>query len=261
MKILRFLFSIYSVVVLVLLMFLVLPFVVVASFFDKIRGGNLIYRLCVFWANAWMTLSFIFIKRIYDAHFDDEKKYIILANHISYLDIPMLLRVSRKPLRPLGKIETSKVPIFGFIYKKAIVAVDRSDVQHRVRSMKALRMVLNNGISIFVFPEGTFNETGKPLKSFYNGAFRLAIETQTPILPVLFLDTNQRMPHTSIFSLNPGRSKLVYLEEVPVVGLKEKNVNELKQQVFSQMEEALVRYRAGWIRIKKEETCKECKTS
>jgi len=247
MKILRFLFSIYAAILFVVLMLLVFPFVIVASFFGRIRGGNMIYRLCVLWADVWFALTFIFIKKIYDAPHDDNKKYIIVANHISYLDIPMLVKVFRKPLRPLGKIEMTKVPVFGFIYKYAIVTVDRSDAQHRALSLRLLRYILNKGISIFVFPEGTFNETNAPLKEFYNGAFKLAIETQTPVKPVLFLDTYSRMHYSGIFSLNPGRSRVVYLEEIAVDGLTMNDVPRLKDSIYQRMEEALRAYNAPWI--------------
>lgn len=168
-----------------------------------------------------------------------------MANHISYMDIPMLVKVFREPVRPLGKIEMTKVPIFGFIYKNAIVTVDRSDAAHRAASLKILRSILNKGISIFVFPEGTFNETHQPLKEFYNGAFKLAVETQTPIQPVLFLDTFDRMHYSSVFSLNPGISRVVFLDTVSVAN---KSMHTVKEEVFLAMEQALREYRATWIK-------------
>lgn len=228
-------------------MLLIFPFVILSSFFGRIKGGNMIYRLCVLWADIWFALVFIFVRKIYDAPFDENKKYIIVANHISYLDIPMLVKVFRKPLRPLGKVEMTKVPVFGFIYKYAIVTVDRSDPQNRMVSLRLLRSILNKGISIFVFPEGTFNQTGKPLNEFYNGAFKLAIETQTPIKPVLFLDTFSRMNYNSLFSLNPGKSRVVYLNEVPADGLTMNDINILKEKVHKVMETAAVAHNAPWI--------------
>ena len=67
-----------------------------------------------------------------------------------------------------------------------------------------LKSVLKKGISVFIFPEGTFNTTGQPLKAFYDGAFRIAIETQTPLLPIIFPDTVKRLHYTSVFSFQPG---------------------------------------------------------
>ena len=122
--------------------------------------------------------------------------------------------------------------------------VDRSDAAHRAQSVRALKAAIRRGISIFIFPEGTFNETGKPLKAFYDGAFRTAIETQTPIKPILFVDNDDRLNHKSIFSLTPGISRCVFLDEVKVDGYKTKNdIQQLKQKIHNKMEEALIQYR------------------
>ncbi|MEE6186006.1 Bifunctional protein Aas [Mycovorax composti] len=245
MKFLRFLFTLYAAIIFVVLMLLIFPLVVIASLWGRIKGGNMIYRLCTFWADVWFALVCIRVKKIYQPGYRKTPRSIIVANHISYMDIPMLVKVFREPVRPLGKIEMTKVPIFGFIYKNAIVTVDRSDAAHRAASLKILRSILNKGISIFVFPEGTFNETHQPLKEFYNGAFKLAVETQTPIQPVLFLDTFDRMHYSSVFSLNPGISRVVFLDTVSVAN---KSMHTVKEEVFLAMEQALREYRATWIK-------------
>lgn len=245
MKFLRFLFTLYAAIIFVVLMLLIFPLVVIASLWGRIKGENMIYRLCTFWADVWFALVCIHVKKIYQPGYRKTPRSIIVANHISYMDIPMLVKVFREPVRPLGKIEMTKVPIFGFIYKNAIVTVDRSDAAHRAASLKILRSILNKGISIFVFPEGTFNETHQPLKEFYNGAFKLAVETQTPIQPVLFLDTFDRMHYSSVFSLNPGISRVVFLDTVSVAN---KSMHTVKEEVFLAMEQALREYRATWIK-------------
>ena len=170
-----------------------------------------------------------------------------VANHISYLDSAILPKTFRRPVRPLGKVEMAKIPIFGTIYKNAIVTVDRSSPANRVKSVQILKSLLKQEISILVFPEGTFNTTGKPLKDFYDGAFRIAIETGTPIKPVLFLHTYDRMHYDSIFSLNPGKSRSVFLQEVDVGGLTLDDVGILRDKVYKMMEEELVKRNAGWI--------------
>lgn len=247
MKPLTWLYSIYAMVVFVIIMLLIFPFVVIASFFGRIKGGNMILALCRFWADCWFLLIGIVHKRIYEAPHDRHKPYIFVSNHISYLDSAVLVKAYRQPLRPLGKVEMSKIPVFGFIYRNAIVTVDRSNPVNRAASIRILRSVLSKGISVLVFPEGTFNDTHRPLKDFYDGAFRLAIETQTPIKPVLFLDTYRRMPYTGVFTLTPGRSRIVYLEEIPVNGLGADDTAALKERVYSVMERKLIEYKADWI--------------
>jgi 1-acyl-sn-glycerol-3-phosphate acyltransferase len=81
-----------------------------------------------------------------------------------------------------------------------------------------------------------------PLKKFYDGAFRMAIETQTPIKPVLFVDTIKRMHYRSLFEVTPGLNRVVYLEEIAVEGLTLDNLTALKNQVYNIMEEGLKRY-------------------
>ena len=86
------------------------------------------------------------------------------------------------------------------------------------------------------------------MKDFYDGAFRVAIDTQTPIKPILFLDAYDRMNYRSIFSMTPGRNRAIYLEEVPVEGLTQKELPLLKQKVYDLMDRKLREYKASWIK-------------
>lgn len=250
-QLLQVLYTIYALLLFVVIMLLVFPFVIIASFFGRIKGGNAIYRLCMLWADIWFPLVFIWHKNIYEQKLRAHQSYIFVANHISYLDAALIVKTFRHPLRALGKVELSKVPVFGYIYKRAIVTVDRSSTANRSRSVQILKSVLRKEISILVFPEGTFNETGKPLKHFYDGAFRIAIETGTPIKPVLFLDAYNRLHYKSLFTFNPGISRSVFLEEIPTTGLHIKDVPHLKEKVFRLMEAKLKEYKASWIEPEK----------
>ena len=138
------------------------------------------------------------------------------------------------------------MPVFGFIYRNAIVTVDRSSPQNRANSIRVLKSLIRKGISVMVFPEGTFNMGTTPLKDFFDGAFRVAIETQTPVKPVLFLDAYRRMPYQSLFLMTPGRSRIVYLEEIPVEGYTVADASRLKNEVYSIMQEKLISYGAAW---------------
>jgi 1-acyl-sn-glycerol-3-phosphate acyltransferase len=244
LKPLQWIYCIYAIIVFVAIMLAIFPFVILASFFGRIKGGNMILRLCMLWADLWFFLIFIYVKRIYEVPHEKDKAYIFVANHISYLDAPIIVKAWRQPVRPLGKAEMGRIPVFGFIYRKAIVTVDRSSPENRQQSISILKRIIKRGISVIVFPEGTFNTTGKPLKDFYDGAFRVAVETQTPVKPVLFLDSFDRMNYGSIFSLTPGRCRIIYLDEIPVEGLE---VPELKEKVYTAMEKTLLAYKAPWI--------------
>ena len=125
--------------------------------------------------------------------------------------------------------------------------VERGSAINRTKSVRQLKSVIKRNIAIVIFPEGTFNETHQPLKEFYDGAFRIAIETQTPIKPILFLDTYDRLNYKSIFSLTPGKSRAVYLDEIDVEGLTTKDISILRNNVYQIMEEKLKQYKASWI--------------
>ncbi len=246
---LKALFSLYGLMLFIVIMLLLFPFVVIASFLGKVRGGNLIYKICQLWADVIFVLWGIFHKNYFEVPHDVSKQYVFVFNHVSYLDIPVILKVIRKQhFRVLGKAETAKIPVFGFFYRNAAVMVERSDAKKRVASVLQLKSVIRKNISVVIAPEGTFNMTHHPLKEFYNGAFKIAIETQTPIKPVLFLDTFDRMNYKTILSLSPGRSRAIYLEEISVEGLTIKDVNSLKEKVYKLMEEKLIYYKASWIR-------------
>ncbi len=250
LKPLQWIYCIYAFTTFVAVMLVIFPFVILASFFGRIRGGNMIIRLCMLWADLWFPLIFIFHKKIYEVPHDKKKSYIFVSNHISYLDAAILVKAYRQPVRPLGRIELSKVPVFGFIYRNAIVTVDRSNPENRGKSIQILKSIIRKGVSVMVFPEGTFNMTHEPLKEFYDGAFRVAIETQTPVKPVLFLDAYSRMHYKSLFSMTPGRSRIVYLDEIPVEGLTNDDVAKLRMEVFTIMENKLKEYKVAWIKHK-----------
>jgi 1-acyl-sn-glycerol-3-phosphate acyltransferase len=247
-RLLRFLFTLYGFILFTLFLLLIFPLVIVASFFGRIRGGNFIYILCQIWADVVLFLTFIRIQYIYETKPQKGQPYVFIFNHLSYLDIPLIMKACRgRHFRVLGKAEMTKIPIFGFLYRNAVVLVDRTSAAARAKSVLQLKAVLRKDISVVISPEGTFNMTNEPLKSFYDGAFRIAIETQTPVLPMLFLDAYHRHNYKSVFSLTPGRSRIVYLDPVPVAELTLNDVQALKEKVYAIMDAKLREYNAAWI--------------
>jgi 1-acyl-sn-glycerol-3-phosphate acyltransferase len=247
-RLLHFIYWVYAVLVFFVLLIVVLPFAIAASLMGNITGGNFLIVVCRWWAHVWYLLIGIRHKNIYEVKHNKQKQYIFVANHISYIDGPCILKSIRQPFRALGKVEMVKYPLFGLIYRIVVVTVDRSSAENRARSVRQLKAVLKNGISIFIFPEGTFNISKQPLKEFYDGAFRLAIETQTPIKPILFLDTYKLMHYRHLFTLRPGLERSVYLEEISVDGLNMTDVPMLKQKVYDVMDRKLREYGVEWIK-------------
>ncbi|RFS24824.1 1-acyl-sn-glycerol-3-phosphate acyltransferase [Chitinophaga silvatica] len=242
LKPLRVIYVIYAAATFLGIMFLILPPIFLASLLGKHRGGNIIFYFLRFWAHTWFPLVGMPVTRKYECE-KDKDPCIFVVNHRSYLDAAIAVKVMRLPFRPLGKIEMSKIPFFGFIYKNSVVPVDRSSAPARAKSVREMMSALKAGISILVFPEGTTNDTDQPLRPFHNGAFRMAIELQIPIKPVLYLDAGDRLPHTGLMNISPGKCRVVFLPPVPVAGLTLDDINTLKQQVYEIMDKELRKYR------------------
>lgn len=205
-------------------------------------------RISRFWGDCWLLLIGIRHQVSIENRPNPSRAYVFVGNHISYLDAALLVTSIRQPFRALGAAEYGRYPIFGYVYQLVVICVHRKNPESRSRSVERLRHYLSKGISILIYPEGTFNMGKSALSKFYNGAFRLAIETQTPIKPLLFLDAFDRMHYDSVFSMNPGISRAIYLEEVSVAGLTLDDVESLKERVYGQMESRLIELKASWIR-------------
>lgn len=240
----QWIYSLYAILTFIAILLIIFPLVIISSFFGRIKGGNFLYALCRAWGNVWLPLIGIFHRNIFEAPIEKNKQYVFVVNHVSYMDIPVIFQAIRhKHFRILGKMETSKIPIFGFLYKNAVVMVDRTNAEKRAKSIRQLKAIIRKDISVYIYPEGTFNETTEPLKTFYDGAFRIAIETQVPIKPIVFLDSMQRLHYKSPFSFTPGQSRAVILPEISVAGLTLKDIAPLKQSTYKLMEDCLLRYR------------------
>ncbi|QJB35595.1 1-acyl-sn-glycerol-3-phosphate acyltransferase [Chitinophaga oryzae] len=244
LKPLRVIYVVYAAIVFLSIMFLILPPIFLASLLGKEKGGNIIFYFLRFWAHVWFPAVGMRVTRKYDGGKEKDKEpCIYVVNHRSYLDAAIAVKVMRLPFRPLGKVEMAKIPAFGFIYKNSVVSVDRSNAAARARSVREMMSALKAGISILVFPEGTTNESNQPLRPFHNGAFRMAIEMQIPIKPVLYVDAGDRLPHTGPMHLNPGKCRVVFLPAIPVAGLTLDDINTLKQQTYDIMDRELRKYR------------------
>ncbi len=136
-----------------------------------------------------------------------------------------------------------KTPIFGMIYRRVVVLIDRKSQESRARSVEELKFDLENGQSILIFPEGTMNRTDKPLSEFYDGAFRLAIETQTDIVPMVILNARKLLPRNNALGIRPGVLESIFADRINVGRMKTENLGDLKNRVYRCMEELIIKNR------------------
>ena len=243
-KLVQLIYCIYALLVFALLTIFSAIALILIIPFGKPKLSKRVYKVCRYWAQTWYLFIGVWHKEIYEANHDFKKPHIFVANHNSYMDIPPIVQLNHQPIRPLGKFESSKIPIFGWVYRAAVILVDRSSPEKRAKSLRNLKAALHKRTSIFIFPEGTFSMTHQqPLKSFYNGAFKLAIEMQIPIQPILMIDAVDRMHFESVFSLTPGANRVVYLKTVEVSTYTLEDIEKLKTEVYQMMDEGMRRYR------------------
>lgn len=196
--------------------------------------GDIGYWFLKLWARTFSILNRIPYHIYGRENIRRGQAYIYLSNHTSYLDIPGMCLTVPKQIRPLAKKELLKIPVLGWIIRNATIIVDRSSNESRRRSMDHLKDVLRRGISILIFPEGTQNRTTEPLQPFYDGAFRIAIEMQQPILPMVILNAGKLMPPRRVY-IEPGTITIKINPEIPTEGLTNADLPALKERVRSEM--------------------------
>ncbi len=231
-KLLGGFYLLYSAIVFFVLMVLVCPFIILSmGIFKEKTGRKIAFYFLKCWAWGFSLLTCLWFSAN-GAKIDTSRSYIYVGNHSSFLDAVAIVICIPQAFSPLGKIEMLKIPVFGWIYKRLVVMIDRSSRESRDHSVAELRKDLADGQSILIFPEGTMNKSDQLLNPFYDGAFRLAIETQTPILPFAILNSRAHLPRTDPLLLNPGLIRTVFSEAIEVKGLVAEDLEELKKKVF-----------------------------
>lgn len=227
----------YGLIVFFAVMLIFLPFIILSSFLPNKLGATVPFFFLRCWSFIFSTLSLFFYSVKGADKLDTSKPYIYVPNHGSYLDATAVVLAAPTAFKPLGKIEMSRVPLFGFIYKRVVVMVDRSTKESRSESVEKLKLVLQKGISILIFPEGTMNRTPQVLKDFYDGAFRIAIETKTPIAPFVILNAKKIMPRNNPLSVRPGVIDIVFADPIDVSEYTSDDIEILKLRVYKVMED------------------------
>ena len=166
-----------------------------------------------------------------DDVFEEGKSYMLVANHTSMTDIMlMLIAVKNHPFVFVGKKELANIPIFGFIYKRVCILVDRSSSKSRYAVFERAQKRIQQGLSICIFPEGGVPEEHIVLDEFKDGAFRIAIEHGLPIVPMVYFDNKKRFSYT-FFSGSPGKMRAKIYPIIETKGKTLEDRNALKKQV------------------------------
>ena len=159
------------------------------------------------------------------------KSYMFVANHTSMTDIMLMLSIVKNPFVFVGKKELAKFPVFGFFYKRTCILVDRGNVKSRQEVFQQAQRRLNQGVSICIFPEGGVpDDESVLLDTFKDGAFRLAIDHQIPIVPLVFFDNKKRFSYT-FFSGSVGKMRAKILPFFSTENLDQTHKRELKEKV------------------------------
>jgi len=166
-------------------------------------------------------------------NFKKGETYVVVCNHKSLMDVPLSTPHIPGPNKTIAKIELSRIPLFGMIYKRGSILVDRKSDESRRKSLEEMKEVLEHGMHMCIYPEGTRNKTGNPLKSFYDGAFKLASDTGHAIIPALIFNTEKVLPNNRKFFVWPHPVSIHFLPPVPVI--KNDDVGKLREKVFKIM--------------------------
>lgn len=157
------------------------------------------------------------------------KSYMFVANHTSMADIMLMLVTTKNPFVFVGKAELAKIPLFGFFYKRTCILVDRSSPKSRKAVFLRAQRRLKQGLSICIFPEGLVPNESILLTTFKDGAFRLAINHQIPIIPITFGDNKARFSYT-FFSGSPGKMRAKMHKFIETKGLTIEDTSSINKE-------------------------------
>ena len=192
----------------------------------------LVLRMNHLWAWGFLKLSFIPVKLDQRFLVKKDQRYILCANHFSYMDIPAMGLFPR-PFKFVGKSQLEKIPLFGFVYQHIHITVNRSSYRSRARSLENARKAVSEGYNLGIFPEGGIRLSEFPkMAPFQDGAFRLAAECNVPVVPITFLDNHYILRDKHSFLFTPKLCRIVYHEPLWPHGVDNSSIRQFKEEVF-----------------------------
>jgi len=198
------------------------------------------YKIAHYWAKTTLFVMGFSPKVIEEKKIIPGNSYMFSPNHTSMIDIFLILAITKNPFVFIGKKELVRIPIFGYIYKRTCILVDREDMGSRRNAFKEAQKRLQKGLSVCIFPEGKVpDDESIILDKFQSGAFRLAIEFQIPLVPITFYDCKKRFSYT-FFSGSPGKLRVKKHTFIQTKELTSSDKNKLKDQTYQIIYDDLV---------------------
>lgn len=234
--------SIWRLWFLIVFMIVFILFMPFLFFFTAITKNQIaVAHLTRYWSKLTVWMSFIFPIIEWEEKLDNKKLYIFCPNHVSTLDIPLILAVIPVCLQYIGKAEIATIPIFGYFYRKNSVIVNRNNRKDSYSAFLKAGEKIKQGLNMCIFPEGGIPSSEVFLKKFKNGPFRLAIEQNIPIIPITMPDNKYIFP-VEYFKGKPGIVRIKIHKAIYPDKLKENTVENLNKSVFNIIFEQLKKY-------------------
>jgi len=234
-KIIRAIYSIYAATLFVTLFLMLMPFFLVPILFRGAHSWT--GALNRIWARVFFFIMFMPLRVEYREKLKKGRQYIFCPNHNSYLDIAVMGLAPGKA-HFVGKTGPDKVPLFGWMYRKLHITVNRNSLKSKYTTFMSAAKAIDEGKSLIIFPEGgIINDKAGTLSPLKEGAFRLAIEKQIPIVPVTIPNNWIILPLNLLMRWKPVR--LIFHRPISAAGLKLSDMKGLKEQVKKTIEEEL----------------------
>lgn len=234
----RWLYKLWFVLVFSLsLLLLYIPFRVLLR---KPSGYPAAFRLMRAWGGFLGFLCMVPLRIRWEAPLPPPP-YLVCLNHGSYLDIIHTFNVLPDLFLFMGKQELLRWPLFNIFFQDMHIAVNRDNGMEAARALMKAGKALDRGISVSIFPEGTIPRDAPRMNQFKDGAFRLAIKKQVPIVPITFLDNWKLFgdPEQLMSRGRPGIARTVVHPAIETKGLGSMDVNTLRRRVFEAIEKPL----------------------
>ena len=220
---------------------LLYPFFLLTLTFQKLDAA---FTLKKVWAFIIAYGSFIIPDiRYHHRKYTLPKTCIIAPNHTSYLDICLSALYIKHLALYMGKAELLKAPLFGIFFRKMDIPVNRASRMDSHKAFTAAGQAIDLGRSIVIYPEGTISNDGR-LRPFKNGAFKLAIEKQVPVVPIVNVNNWQLLQNGGFFKSfgRPGIATIIIHDPIPTIGMTEENLVDLRDKVHQIIHQTLQEY-------------------